>query len=884
MPIQQAVVKSVISGDTVVLTSLNNSKRERTLYLAYTIGPRLKKDGDEPFAFESREFLRTAVLGKVVKFQVLYEIPSPHTSEGKREYGRILLPDGTRFPEAAVSEGWMKVRGDATRQDDNEEATALLEKLRVTEAKAKAESKNMWSSQNGLIAVENGISDYDGFVAKWKGKQLSAIIERVLSGDRLSARLLTSPTKHVSTLVVIAGIRAPMKRRVSPSDGKETPAEPLADEAHEFVEARLLQRKVDIEVVGLTSQPQLIAVIRHPNGIIAEFILKEGLAKCTDFHSTMLGERMAALRSAEKYARDNKKGLYKSHVEPRGAAKGSIEATISRVQSADTLYLRNKAGGEKRINLSSVRQPKPTDPKQSIFCAEAKEFLRKRLIGKHVRVTIDGKRPPQEGFDEREMATIVHNGTNISLLLVENGWAQVIRHRRDDTDRSPIYDELLAAEAAAQGDQKGMWSSNAPPLRLFEDISETAVKAKQRFTLLSRQKRIPAIVDFVKSSARFTILIPRESQKLTLVLGGIRAPKTARNESEKTEPFGQESYDLAVRRLLQRDVEIEVEGTDKVGGFIGTLWINRDNFAKILVEEGFATVHAYSAEGSAAGQELFAAERNAQESHKGRWHDWTPEKNDRSPSLANLSVSEKPSNGTSEPRRKDYRDVMITHVEPNGRLKVQLVGTLTSKLETITTALRAFHGLPANNKALAAAPKVGDSVSAKFSADGSWYRGRIRANDHKAKSAEVVYIDYGNTEKQPWSALRALPSQFSTAELRANAFDAQLSFIALPTEPNYLQEAIERIYDLTADLQLVANVDAEADNTLYVTLFDPKASKDAGDSLNATLVKEGFATVPKNLKAWEKRAPDVVKSLKGIEEKAIEARAGMWEYGDLRED
>lgn len=29
---------------------------------------------------------------------------------------------------------------------------------------------------------------------------------------------------------------------------------------------------------------------------------------------------------------------------------------------------------------------------------------------------------------------------------MENGWASVVRHRKDDEDRSPIYDELLAAE------------------------------------------------------------------------------------------------------------------------------------------------------------------------------------------------------------------------------------------------------------------------------------------------------------------------------------------------------------------------------------------------------------------------------------------------------
>src|SRR5579862_8655381 len=98
------------------------------------------------------------------------------------------------------------------------------------------------------------------------------------------------------------------------------------------------------------------------------------------------------------------------------------------------------------------------DPKQAPFSAEAKEFLRKKLIGKHVKVTIDGKRPAQENFEEREMATVVLNDKNVALLLVENGYASVIRHRRDDEDRSPVYDELLAAEETAQKEQKGMYA------------------------------------------------------------------------------------------------------------------------------------------------------------------------------------------------------------------------------------------------------------------------------------------------------------------------------------------------------------------------------------------------------------------------------------------
>jgi len=79
----EAKVKSVLSGDTVVLHNINNPKAERTLSLAFVTAPRLRREGDEPFAFESRDYLRRLLVGKVVRFQVLYKIPTG----ANREYG-----------------------------------------------------------------------------------------------------------------------------------------------------------------------------------------------------------------------------------------------------------------------------------------------------------------------------------------------------------------------------------------------------------------------------------------------------------------------------------------------------------------------------------------------------------------------------------------------------------------------------------------------------------------------------------------------------------------------------------------------------------------------------------------------------------------------------
>ena len=116
---------------------------------------------------------------------------------------------------------------------------------------------------------------------------------------------------------------------------------------------------------------------------------------------------------------------------PNGAAR-SFEGTIVRVWSADQVSIATKDGKERRVQLSSTRGPKCihsfnfdlgrnshyatdrlSDPKQAYYAQEAREFLRKKLIGKHVRVHVDFIRPREGEYDERESATIRFGNQNV---------------------------------------------------------------------------------------------------------------------------------------------------------------------------------------------------------------------------------------------------------------------------------------------------------------------------------------------------------------------------------------------------------------------------------------------------------------------------------------
>lgn len=162
------------------------------------------------------------------------------------------------------------------------------------EAQAKMENKGIWATTDGHIEVKHEIGDATSFISTWKGKTVDGTVERVLSGDRMLVRLKLGPKDHVMVMALVAGIKAPSTERTDASGNQIQPAEEFGDEAQKFVEMRLLQRDVKVDILGLSPKKQVIASIKHPNGTIAKFLLEEGLARCVDYHSTMLGHEMVS--------------------------------------------------------------------------------------------------------------------------------------------------------------------------------------------------------------------------------------------------------------------------------------------------------------------------------------------------------------------------------------------------------------------------------------------------------------------------------------------------------------------------------------------------------------------------------------------------------------
>ena len=86
---------------------------------------------------------------------------------------------------------------------------------------------------------------------------------------------------------------------------------------------------------------------------------------------------------------------------------------------------------------------------------DAREFMRKKLIGQNVKVTVDYIQPANNDYPEKTCCTVTIGGINVAEALVSRGLATVVRYAADNDQRSSKYDDLLAAEEKAKKSSKG---------------------------------------------------------------------------------------------------------------------------------------------------------------------------------------------------------------------------------------------------------------------------------------------------------------------------------------------------------------------------------------------------------------------------------------------
>uniref|UniRef100_A0A674CQC3 Staphylococcal nuclease domain-containing protein n=1 Tax=Salmo trutta TaxID=8032 RepID=A0A674CQC3_SALTR len=840
--------------------------------------PDQKDTPDEPYAFQAREFLRKMLIGKEVCFTVEVK-----TALG-REYGMVYLgrdTTGENIAESLVNEGLATVRREGIRGNNPDQA-----RLCDLEDQAKASKKGMWTEGGGTNTIRDLkyiIENPRNFVDSMHQKPVNAVIEHVRDGSVVRALLL--PDYYLVT-VMLSGVKCPTFKREA--DGTESP-EPFAAEAKFFTESRLLQRDVQIILESCPNQV-ILGTVLHPNGNITELLLKEGFARCVDWSMAVYTQGAEKLRAGEKSAKERKVRIWKDYVAPTAnmdQKDRQFVAKVMQVVNADAVVVKLNSGEYKTIHLSSIRPPRIEGEKNKDkdkrfrpiydipYMFEAREFMRKKIIGKKVNVTVDYIRAATSSsetstipaFAERTCATVTIGGINIAEALVSKGFATVIRYRQDDDQRSSHYDELLAAEARAIKNGKGLHSKKEVPIHRVADISGETQKAKQFLPFLQRAGRSEAVVEYVFSGSRLKLYMPKETCLITFLLAGIECPRGSRNMPggmQVAEPFSDEAMAFTKELVLQREVEVEVESMDKAGNFIGWLHIEGVNLSVALVENALSKVH-FTAERSSYYKTLVSGEEASRLRKDKIWANYEEKK-----------VEEVVHVMEEKERTANYRAVYVTEITDTMHFYTQDVETGT-QLENLMETMRAeIAAQPPVEGSYAA--RRGDYCIANFSADGEWYaRYQLSKIQSLLKPVSLSTSLPPQREIVPSTRLAVIPPAFSTRTLAAQATEYTFAYIQVPQDEDARADVVDSLVRDIQNTQCLLNVEHSGVTCPHVTL----QFADSKDDVGLSLVKEGMVMVDVRK---EKHLQKMVTEYLNGQESAKTARLNIWRYGDFRDD
>lgn len=215
---------------------------------------------------------------------------------------------------------------------------------------------------------------------------------------------------------------------------------------------------------------------------------------------------------------------------------------------------------------------------------EAREFLRKLLIGKEVEYREDYK------LSNNVIAATVYlkdDKESVNLKLVKAGLSEINRKKQlPDTEDVKILQEA-ENEAKAQG--IGRWSSEPAKIVREQILNELTKETAEKLV----NQTLTGIVEHVKDGSSFKIGVflplnkPKEQrtiyQLVSLNLSGIKCPSTI-------DEFGEEAKFFSESRLLNREVTVHVEQVQAMNfvSLVGTILFNEKNIALFLLREGLA--------------------------------------------------------------------------------------------------------------------------------------------------------------------------------------------------------------------------------------------------------------------------------------------------------
>eukprot|EP00659_Diplonema_papillatum_P005718 gene5718-8734_t len=813
------IVRGVNSGDTLtVLSPDQKNEAEPKLVTISISNVKVPKMGrftqdegtfpDEEYAWEAREFVRSRVIGKSIKF-----IKEAYIEQLGRDVGEIMYQEdgqtknlGVALAEAGLAE--LNVKGGAVSDYVKALAEAGVSAIENLRGKYGDDGKDHRRKDAKWDVSPDDLKK----IGSMRGEKMQAIVENVFAGHAVRLCLLPHFLYVPAQLTgVVCDKRViTQSERTGPSNADKELWEACHVQAKGLTDRLLRHKEVTVVIDGVQFDSLQVTVMSGDK-VFQEELLNRGLAKIFDMTVAMAGPR-DRLRAAEQKAKENKVGRWKNFTAAQLVTAGDKAAgdkpgepaklpkladftgTVLQCVSADTYLVLNDATGEEmRLGLASVRgggspnqdapKPKPEgDGEQQVrqssnsqastfarmqrmdaqgivvfqnFYREGRDFACEQVLGKKVKVKCDFMSKVPEGpqdipnpqFTIRPAVSIYYDGDkNIGAEVVRAGWAVPIFSK--DGQAEDVFKYTDAFQEARDA-KRGLHGKKPVEVKV-QDMTrpDDDKRGKAMLNYFQRASsggagvpKLKAYVEMVMSPSRLRVFVERENVIISLNIAGIASPQMPLpNTNDGPDPLAQEAALFTKKRLLQREVEVEIEHYG-MRTFVGNVYLNGKSFAVDLLAEGYATTLGQNTNSMSCKQEAEAAEETAKKNGKGIHTAGFPKKVAR--------TMEKSSNRDRAAFViGDQKQVpaSVTEVVDSTHFFFQTSENKENmkKVEKLI-AVKNPEGLASSNEI-----PYGTMVCARFSQDKRWYRARV-TKVHSNKKVDVFFFDYGNRETLPIS-------------------------------------------------------------------------------------------------------------------------------------
>ena len=913
----KGLVKGVLSGDTIIISGALSKDyslpEEINLTLTGVFAPKIgnsSKLEEEPYSFESREFLRKLLIGKVVHYKIDY-------THNDRKFGHIKFEN--KLINAEIIKSGLAKIGYLPKNQENIYKTDLWASLKAAEKEAMDNKRGIYEvkeekdESNKHVRKLGNLNDIEEAKKKItelieSGDNLDAIVEYVFNTSMLSIYI---PSLSCFAKVNLRFVQIP----------SNTKAPELFKIGKAKTERLCLSKDVKLKIFDMDGTGNLTGdiflQIEKSEQNLAQYLLKNGFCKSFTGGNknpkvfNLLDINMA--RAAENEAKAKRAGLWKNENIPemkkikKENQEDLSQAKCIMVNSGDSLTVLNKKNEEVRIFLSNLKAPAlakfGSDEQNKPWAFQSKEFFRKKLVGKTLICELDyihtinlenlSKKDLEKNKDSKRVMkfyTVYYPDDKkqnicINVELIENGLANLTNYKIEEGNPSKEFDSMLRAEQEAKKNKVGLHSTKVPPLCTYSDLIVSGKTKKKEFVnFLTGLQNMNCVIDFCFSATKLKLRIDEKQVMIPFNLLGVKSFSNDKNNSSLFQKYFKLSHDYAVDLLLQRDAICDIIQSDKVGNYFGNLIYFENNkklnFGTTLIEKGFAVVNerSYDKGKNKYIEEMKNAEKKAMKEKVGLWADEGLAKLLKGDEDLETSNTE----GKLEIVNKDIKIRITDQIDLDKFFCNFLPNKTLDKIEQVLSDYDDGVEIAEN---LVPPIKQGTLCAARFPEDERYYRAVIKKYNKEQNEYQVEFIDYGNIEWVKLDDLIKLDGKISS--LPPQAMVCGLAYLkyskismrkAVKKYPNFVDFENE----LNAKLCYSYKKGAE---TKYGLVVFKEGKNDMKKTYHADLLKEGLAKLNRN-----GELPEYMKDLDPIEQEAEKLEIGVWDdneetdYGQNEEE